>query len=70
MDQADLASCPAAPPAIHRQSSGVRTDETYARKNPKRIYYVSIEFLIGRRQVGSKRKACSEGRSNGEHTTT
>ena len=25
-----------------------RADETYARKNPKRVYYVSIEFLIGR----------------------
>ena len=24
------------------------TDETYARENPKRVYYVSIEFLIGR----------------------
>src|SRR5579863_7719466 len=26
----------------------LRTDETYARENPKRIYYLSIEFLIGR----------------------
>ena len=26
----------------------LRTDETYARENPKRVYYVSIEFLIGR----------------------
>jgi glycogen phosphorylase len=26
----------------------LRTDETYSRENPKRIYYVSIEFLIGR----------------------
>ena len=26
----------------------LRTDKTYARENPKRIYYVSIEFLIGR----------------------
>src|SRR5262245_26394759 len=26
----------------------VRTDETYARQNPKRIYYLSMEFLIGR----------------------
>ena len=25
-----------------------RADETYARKNPKRVYYLSIEFLIGR----------------------
>lgn len=25
----------------------LRTDETYARENPKRVYYVSIEFLIG-----------------------
>ena len=26
----------------------LRTDEAYARENPKRVYYVSIEFLIGR----------------------
>jgi glycogen phosphorylase len=26
----------------------LRTDETYTDDNPKRIYYVSIEFLIGR----------------------
>ncbi|HVS36273.1 MAG TPA: glycogen/starch/alpha-glucan phosphorylase [Gemmataceae bacterium] len=26
----------------------VRTEETYGRENPKRIYYLSIEFLIGR----------------------
>ena len=26
----------------------VRTDQTYKRENPKRVYYVSIEFLIGR----------------------
>jgi glycogen phosphorylase len=26
----------------------VRTDETYLRENPKRIYYLSMEFLIGR----------------------
>src|SRR5271157_68763 len=26
----------------------LHTDETYGRENPKRIYYVSIEFLIGR----------------------
>jgi len=26
----------------------LRTDQTYQRENPKRIYYVSIEFLIGR----------------------
>ena len=26
----------------------LRTNKTYARENPKRIYYVSIEFLIGR----------------------
>jgi glycogen phosphorylase len=29
-------------------SRWLRTDETYARDNPKRVYYVSIEFLIGR----------------------
>ena len=26
----------------------VRTNQTYERENPKRVYYVSIEFLIGR----------------------
>src|SRR4051794_9409749 len=26
----------------------VRTEETYAEKNPKRVYYLSMEFLIGR----------------------
>jgi starch phosphorylase len=26
----------------------VRTEETYARENPKRIYYLSMEFLLGR----------------------
>jgi glycogen phosphorylase len=26
----------------------VRTEQTYQRKNPKRIYYLSMEFLIGR----------------------
>src|SRR5215470_8980775 len=26
----------------------LRTDETYARANPKRVYYLSMEFLIGR----------------------
>jgi starch phosphorylase len=26
----------------------VRTDETYARENPKRVYYLSMEYLLGR----------------------
>ena len=26
----------------------IRTEETYERKNPKRVYYLSMEFLIGR----------------------
>ena len=26
----------------------VRTEEHYARKNPKRVYYLSMEYLIGR----------------------
>ncbi len=26
----------------------VRTDDTYERENPKRVYYLSMEFLIGR----------------------
>ena len=26
----------------------VRTEKTYARRNPKRVYYLSMEFLIGR----------------------
>src|SRR5207253_7927526 len=31
----------------------VRTEETYARENPKRIYYLSMEFLIGRSLANS-----------------
>ena len=26
----------------------IRTEQTYDRKNPKRVYYLSIEFLLGR----------------------
>src|SRR5215467_16397546 len=26
----------------------VRTEDTYDRENPKRVYYLSMEFLIGR----------------------
>jgi glycogen phosphorylase len=26
----------------------IRTEQTYARENPKRVYYLSMEFLIGR----------------------
>src|ERR1700751_4498528 len=26
----------------------IRTEETYERKDPKRVYYLSMEFLIGR----------------------
>src|SRR3954466_2132507 len=26
----------------------VRTEQTYERENPKRVYYLSMEFLIGR----------------------
>ena len=26
----------------------IRTEQTYDRENPKRIYYLSIEFLLGR----------------------
>ena len=26
----------------------VRTEETYARENPKRVYYLSMEYLVGR----------------------
>src|SRR5262249_28077718 len=26
----------------------VRTEDTYERENPKRVYYLSMEFLIGR----------------------
>ena len=26
----------------------VRTEKTYERENPKRVYYLSMEFLIGR----------------------
>src|SRR5690349_20582495 len=26
----------------------LRTEQTYARQNPKRVYYLSMEFLLGR----------------------
>jgi len=26
----------------------IKTESTYAKENPKRVYYLSIEFLIGR----------------------
>src|ERR1700681_2701936 len=26
----------------------IKTEDTYARENPKRVYYLSVEFLIGR----------------------
>jgi glycogen phosphorylase len=26
----------------------IRTENTYARENPKRVYYLSMEFLLGR----------------------
>src|SRR5271157_2777775 len=26
----------------------IQTEQTYERKNPKRVYYLSIEFLLGR----------------------
>src|SRR5947209_4263334 len=31
----------------------VRTEETYERENPKRVYYLSMEFLIGRSLANS-----------------
>jgi len=26
----------------------IKTEDTYAHENPKRVYYLSMEFLIGR----------------------
>ena len=34
--------------ATSSPTAGSSTDATYRRENPKRVYYVSIEFLIGR----------------------
>ena len=37
-----------APCAIFFRSDGCSTEKTYERENPKRVYYLSMEFLIGR----------------------
>ena len=37
-----------APCGISCRSDGLKTENTYARENPKRVYYLSMEFLIGR----------------------
>src|SRR5882724_4904016 len=34
----------------------VRTEQTYERANPKRIYYLSMEFLIGRSLANNSMK--------------
>ena len=31
----------------------IQTEETYARENPKRVYYLSMEFLMGRMLANS-----------------
>ena len=31
------------------------TEETYLEKNPKRVYYLSMEFLLGRSLIDSRR---------------
>src|SRR4029450_10518887 len=42
----------------------ILTEQTYARENPKRVYYLSMEFLIGR-APGQQRDE-SAARSRGE----
>ena len=37
----------------------LRTHKTYARENPKRVYYISIEFLIGRSLANNVMNSCS-----------
>ena len=39
----------------------VHTEETYAEENPKRVYYLSMEFLIGR-SLANNQVAMPEGR--------
>ena len=38
----------------------IQTEETYARENPKRVYYLSMEFLMGRR-TGQQRDESAVG---------
>ena len=35
----------------------ILTEQTYARENPKRVYYLSMEFLIGRPMVALSERA-------------
>ena len=38
----------------------LRTEDTYVQKNPKRVYYLSMEFLLGRSFANNMANPCSD----------
>ena len=45
----------------------IYTDETYERENPKRVYYLSMEFLIGRSLANNVSKPSARSHHEASH---